>query len=135
MEGITLDFDRYPPNHGSVRGSRVRYSSIAAAIRDYGDTVDRIGPECGAIMHLRIDGDASSFEDRSLPVSALALRYNMYTLNPDAPGGLPDGWSLELSKVAPAFGRDGGAIQVKFVDDIDREVPLTDLRDLGLILK
>jgi hypothetical protein len=130
-----VNFDRYPPNHGSVRGSRVQYSTIAAAVRDYGATVDRIGPECGAIMHLRIDGNASTFEERSLPVSALSLRYTMYTLNPDAPGGLPEGWALELSKVAPAFGREGGAIQVKFVDDIGKEVPVSDLRDLGLVLK
>ncbi|PRY68837.1 uncharacterized protein DUF4237 [Glaciihabitans tibetensis] len=130
-----MDFDRYPPNHGSARGSIIRYSSIAAAVEDYGASVDRIGPECGATMHLRIDGNASSFEDRSLPVSALALRYNVYTLNPDAPGGLPDGWSLELSRVAPAFGRDGGAIQVKFIDDIDKEVSVSDARDLGLVIR
>lgn len=130
-----MSFDRYPPNHGSVPGTRVVYSSIEAAIGDYGATVDRIGPECGAVMQLRIDGVASSFEDRSLPVSALALKYNTYILNPDAPGGLPEGWGLELSKVAPAFGRDGGAIQVKFIDDISREVPISDLRDLGLIIR
>jgi hypothetical protein len=130
-----VSFDRYPPNHGAAAGTIIRYSSLTAAVEDYGNTVDRIGPECGATMHLRIDGNASSFEDRSLPVSALALGYNAYTINPDAPGGLPEGWTLELSGVAPAFGRDGGAIQVKFIDDIGREVPVSDARDLGLVIR
>jgi hypothetical protein len=130
-----VDFDRYPPNYGAAAGTRIRYSSIEAAVSDYGATIDRIGPECGAAVTLRIDGTAAAFEDRGLPLSAMAQRYHAYTLSPDAPGGLPAGWSLELSRVAPAFGRDGGAIQARFFDDTGKEVPVTDLRDLGIVTK
>lgn len=130
-----MSFDRYPANFGAVAGTRIQYTSIAAAAGDYGTTIDRIGPECGSLLHLRIDGEAASFEDRSLPVSALQQRYHTYTLNADAPGGLPEGWVLELSKVAAWFGRDGGAIQLRVIDDIGREVSVTDLRDLGIVTK
>lgn len=130
-----MDFDRYPPNYGAVAQTRIRYSTIQAAIDDYGATVDRIGPESGAVMTLRIDGAASVFEERGLPLSAMSQRYHAYTLNPEVPGGLPSGWAFELSRVAPAFGRDGGAIQLRFFDDVGKEVPVSDLRDLGIVTK
>lgn len=130
-----MSFDRYPENFGAVAGTRIQYNSVAAAIEDYGATVDRVGPECGGVLHLRIDGEASTFEDRSLPVSALQQRYHTYTLSAEAPGGLPTGWVLELSKVAPWFGRDGGAIQIRALDDTGKEVSVTDLRDLGIVTK
>ena len=132
-EAKPVSFDRYPPNNGATPGTKIHYSSIAAAVRDYGATIDRIGPETGSVMALRIDGVASSFEDRSLPVSALAEQYHAYEFNPDAE--LPAGWALELAQVGPGFGRDGGAIYVRFLDDTGKDVPVTDLRDLGMVVK
>jgi hypothetical protein len=128
-----VSFDRYPPNHGATRGTKIHYTSIAAAVGDYGATIDRIGPETGSVMALRIDGVASSFEDRSLPVSALAEQYHAYEFNPLAE--LPVGWVLELAQVGRGFGRDGGAIYVRFIDDTGKDVSVTDLRDLGMVVK
>jgi hypothetical protein len=129
---MSVSFDRYPPNNGATPGTIIHYSSIAAAVGDYGATIDRIGPETGSVMALRIDGTASFFEERSLPVSALAEQYHAYELNPSTE--LPAGWVVELAQVGPWFGRNGGAIYVRFLDDTRKDVPVTDLRDLGLVV-
>ncbi len=55
--------------------------------------------------------------------------YNSYTLT----GKLPEGWTIELSGVAPAFGRDGGGLQVVILDDLGNAVPISTM--LGKVLK
>jgi hypothetical protein len=127
--------DYYPPNNGAMPDTRIHFTSLAAMVGHYGDTVDRIGPETGSVMTLRIDGFASFFDQRSLPVTAMWERYFTYSLNPDVAGGLPDGWVLELSKAAPAFGRDGGGIHLRFFNEVGNDVSVTDLRDLGILKK
>lgn len=67
------------------------------------------------------DGQAISFEARSLPISSLELPYHSYTLT----GRLPDGWTIEVSEVASAFGRDGGGLQVVILDDLGDAVPIS----------
>lgn len=68
-------------------------------------------PNCvaasGKYLGVMPDGIAPSFESRGLPISSLELPYNQFELVE-----LPDGYSIEVSQIAPAFGRDGGALQV-----------------------
>jgi hypothetical protein len=135
LPGAVYGTDYYPPNNGAVSDTRIHYSSIAAMVRDYGDTVDRVGPETGSVMTLRVDGLASFFDQRSIPVTAMWERYFAYTLNPNVEGGLPAGWVLELSRASPAFGRGGGGIHLRFFNDVGDDVSVTDLRDLGILTK
>ena len=135
LPGAVYGLDYYPPNNGAMPDTRVHYSSLAGMVRDYGNTVDRIGPETGCVMSLRIDGFASFFDERSLPITAMWERYFSYEINPNVTGGLPEGWVLELSRAAPAFGRNGGAIHVRFFDDVGDDVSVADLRDLGILTK
>jgi hypothetical protein len=132
LPGAVYGLDYYPPNDGAVRGSRVHYSSISAAIRDYGATVDRIGPESGSVLTLRVDGVASFFDERSLPVTAMWERYHAYLLSAEVTD-MPTGWVLDMSRIAPAFGRNGGGINLRFLDDIGKDVSVTELRDLGIL--
>jgi hypothetical protein len=108
------NYDRYPFNDGAVRGTRVLYHDLGALIRDYGATLDRIGPESGKYLGLRVDGVAASFESRALPISSLAEQYHAYNLDPS--GQLPKDWHVEVSRIQHGVGRTGGEIQLRFLD-------------------
>ena len=41
-----------------------------------------------------------------------AIPYNAYEF-----GALPEGWTIEVSEVAPGVGHPGGSIQVRVFDD------------------
>lgn len=100
--------DFYPPNAGAVRGTRVEYSSIEAFIRDYGVHLDRLGGWDGKYLGLRPDGVSIDFESRGLPISALKENLQTYEFT----GVLPGMWKIEISEIAPAFGREGGGMQL-----------------------
>ncbi|OPX10073.1 hypothetical protein B1790_12720 [Mycobacterium sp. AT1] len=112
----------YPPNDGAVPGSRVIYDSGDAYLRDYGPYLDRIGDDNGAYLGVMPDGVPPSFEERGLPVASLNEPYNDFRLV-----NLPDGWKIEVSEIAPAFGRDGGALQVLIYDEFGQKVPIRKL--------
>lgn len=121
--------DNYPPNSGAVRGTRVVYDDYAALQRDYGTSVDRIGYPGGTYLGLRVDGISPPFEARSLPISSLGKPFATYDLT----GSLPPGWKIEVSEIAPAVGRAGGGVQVRYIDANGESVPVTDL--IGVVLK
>jgi hypothetical protein len=125
------DWTRFPFNDGAVRGTRVQYNDLGALIRDYGGTLDRIGPESGKYLGLRVDGVAAPFESRALPVSSLNEQYFSYDLNPS--GSLPPGWSVEVSRIQHGVGRVGGETQLKFFDEAGIEVPVENLHGSGIL--
>ena len=104
------------------------YESGSAFLRDYGHHLDRIGGPGGVYLGVMPEGVAPSFESRSLPVKSLELEYHAYTF-----GELPDGWSIEVSQIAPAFGRDGGALQVLVYNAEKVEVPVEQLLTDGIL--
>ena len=110
-------------------GTRVSDDSVDAFIRDYGPNLDRIGRPSGEYLAVMPDGAPISFEARSLPVTSLELPHHSYALT----GRLPEGWTIEISEVSPAFGRDGGGLQVLITDASGEAVSVSSL--LGKVLK
>ncbi|MGH3638623.1 MAG: TNT domain-containing protein, partial [Mycobacterium sp.] len=119
----------YPPNDGAVQDTRVGYSSMDSFVRDYGDHLDRLGKVDGDYLAVMPDGAPAPFEDRSLPIYNLTQPYHQYVLS----GSLPDGWTLEISEVAPAFGREGGGLQVLIMDSEGEKVTIAGLKEAGII--
>jgi len=128
-------WQNYPPNAGAVPGSRVEYNSMEAFVRDYGIPdrgvvpVDRLGKVDGDYLAVMPNDHPASFEQRSLPIYNLTQPYHQYGLT----GTLPDGWKIEVSEVAPAFGREGGGIQVLVVDSDGANVLVSRLEKMGLL--
>lgn len=123
------NWDNYPPNDGAVRGSRIVYENLGAFIRDYGDQLDRIGPPRGDYLALKPDGLSASFEQRSLPVRSLANDVYDYEFT----GYLPSGWTVEISKIAPAFGRPGGGFQILVHNEVGDVIRVADLEEMGVL--
>ena len=115
-------WENYPPNDGALPGTRVVYDSGEAFVRDYGPFMDRIGSEAGRYLGVMPDGIAPAFESRSLPISSLNQPYNAYNFV-----SLPEGWSIEVSQIAPAFGRDGGSLQVLVYNESGQKMSIRDL--------
>ncbi|MCL2454806.1 MAG: Imm61 family immunity protein [Micrococcales bacterium] len=109
---------RYPSNDGATPGTIVAYHDVEALVRDYGSHLDRIGRPTGEYLGLRPDGVPATFEQRSLPVTSLDQAYHQYQLT----GHLPDGWRIEVSEIAPGFGRPGGGIQLQVLDETTKPV-------------
>lgn len=101
----------FPGNHGAVPGTRVAYSDMRYFLRDYGPQLDRIGDDEGAYLAVVENGQPASWEGRALHVNSLGDPYHTYTLS-----NLPDGWTIEVSEVAPGLGQRGGSLQVRIFD-------------------
>jgi hypothetical protein len=122
------EWENYPPNDGAVAGTRVVYDSGKAYLRDYGPHLDRIGGDSGEYLGVVPDRVPPAFEDRGLPISSLNSPYKEFSLE-----ALPGGWTIEISKIAPAFGRDGGALQVLICDELGRKVSVEQLLENGVL--
>jgi Tuberculosis necrotizing toxin len=122
------EWENYPPNDGAVPYTRIVYDSGEAYLRDYGPYLDRIGEDYGTYLGVMPDGEAPSFEGRSLPISSLNLPYSRFVLNM-----LPDGWNIEISQIAPAFGRDGGELQVLIYNELGRKQSVAQLLEDGVL--
>lgn len=120
----------FPGNHGAVPHTRVEYTNAAAYVRDYGSLLDRIGDTNGKYLAVMEDGQPASWEERALHVSSLRDPYNAYNF-----GQLPQGWSIEVSKVGPGVGQPGGSIQVRILDDAGDARPVEDLTRIGVLRK
>ena len=46
---------------------------------------------------------------------------------------LPDGWSIEVSEIAPAFGREGGGLQALIYNAAGEKVPVRQLLEDGVL--
>lgn len=131
----TEHFDHYPPNDGAVRDGKILYDSPEAFMRDYGYGpdhavgFDRLGDENGKYLGVKVDDQPSSFESRGLPISSLTKPYFEYMFT----GKLPAGWHIEISEAAPAFGREGGAYQVRVFDERNIELRISELKEAKVI--
>ncbi len=101
----------FPGNSGAVPGTRVAYSDLRYFVRDYGARLDRIGDDEGAYLAVMENAQAASWEERALHVNSLGDTYQAYTLSK-----LPEGWTIEVSEVAPGLGQPGGSLQVRIFD-------------------
>jgi hypothetical protein len=128
-------WQNYPLNDGAVPGTKVSYHSMDPFIRDYGVPadgvvpVDRLGKIDGDYLGVMSDGVPAPFEDRSLPIYNLTQPYREYVLT----GSLPEGWTIEVSEVAPAFARDGGGIQILVRDADGTSVTVSGMREAGIL--
>jgi hypothetical protein len=115
---------RYPDNDGAVLGRRLHFNDVAAFQKHYGDALDRFG---GDGKYFSPEG--TSFEDRALAPGSLGDPYHRLQLT----GELPPNWKIEVSQVAPAFGRDGGGLQIRILDANDQALRMSELEKLGLL--
>ncbi|GEK23166.1 TNT domain-containing protein [Cellulomonas xylanilytica] len=102
---------RWPPNRGAVSGTRVQFTDADRFVDSYGEKFDRVGRPSGAFLGIP---PGASFGSRALPPSTLDESLTSYTFNRRA---LPPDVTIEVSQIAPAFGRPGGALQVRFIKD------------------
>jgi hypothetical protein len=115
---------RYPDNDGAVLGRRLHFTDVAAFQKHYGDALDRFG---GDGKYFSPEG--TSFEDRALAPGSLGDPYHRLQLT----GELPPNWKIEVSQVAPAFGRDGGGLQIRILDANGQALRMSELEKLGLL--
>lgn len=120
----------FPLNDGAVPGTRVAYTDRAGYLKDYGPLLDRIGSDNGKYLAVMQDGKPASWEQRALHVDSLREPYRAYTF-----GDLPDGWSIEVSEVAPGVAQPGGSIQVRVFDDEGVVRRVTELTKIGVLRK
>ncbi|WP_028047832.1 TNT domain-containing protein [Cellulomonas sp. URHE0023] len=116
---------RWPPNGGAVPGSRVLYSDPEEFVSVYGNQLDRVGGEGGGFLGIPPD---VPFAQRSLPPTTLDDPLHQYAFT----GKLPSGVTIEVSEIAPAFGRPGGGIQVRFMEGT-KSLTVKQLRELGVL--
>jgi Tuberculosis necrotizing toxin len=117
---------RYPDNGGAVVGRRLHFTDVTEFQKHYGDALDRFG---GDGKYFSPEG--TSFEERALPPGSLGDPYHRLQLT----GQLPPDWKIEVSQVAPAFGRDGGGLQIRILDANGQAMRMSELQDLGIVKK
>jgi hypothetical protein len=113
---------------GALEGTKVAFNDLEQYSRFYGQQIDRIGDDTGTYLAVMEDGKPAFWEDRSLHVDSLSKALHAYTID-----HLPDGWRIEVSKIEPAVGQPGGAIQVRIVDDANVVVSVEELRRTGVL--
>ena len=74
-----------------------------------GRIIDRVGKNTGGWLA----PEGTPFGARGLPGESLGDEYHAYRVH--ARMGLPPGWSIEESEVAPWFGQPGGGIQYRLI--------------------
>jgi Tuberculosis necrotizing toxin len=117
---------RYPGNEGAVPKRRLDFTDVAQFKAHYGDVLDRFGGENGKYF----SPDGTPFEARALPPGSLGQPYVRMRL-----GDLPPNWKVEVSEVAPAFGREGGGLQIRVLDNNGQAVTMAELRKQGIVQK
>ena len=117
---------RYPDNGGAVKGRRLNFTDVAEFQKHYGDVLDRFG---GDGKYFSPDG--TPFEARALPPGSLGDPYQRLRLT----GELPANWKIEVSEVAPAFGREGGGLQIRVLDANGQAMRMSELQDHGILRK
>ena len=116
---------RYPGNEGAVAGRRLDFVSVEQFQAHYGDVLDRLGSERGGYLSL----PGTTFEERALPPGSLRQPYLTMRLT----GELPPNTVIEVSEVAPAFGRPGGGLQVRILDAHGQAFTVSELGNQGII--
>lgn len=111
----------YPGNDGGKLGTFVEFDNLADFKAHYGESLDRFGGDGGSFLSF----PEMSFESRSLPPGNLRDPYSVFEVG----DRLPDGYRIEVSEIAPAFGRDGGGLQVRILDASGIPIPVERLLD------
>ncbi|WP_309133731.1 glycohydrolase toxin TNT-related protein [Cellulomonas sp.] len=117
---------RWPPNDGAVPGSKHEFTSTSDFRNAYGDGLDRVGLPDGSYLGFP---PGAPWGDRALFPSSLDDPVDAYRLA----GDLPDGWRIQVSEIAPAFGQPGGGMQVLVFNDKNKTVPVTELINAGIL--
>ena len=119
-----LEWDHYPDNAGAVDGSIRHYGTLGDLLTDFPDLqLDRIGANTGTYF----SPEGTPWHMRSLPVNTLGKELHRFDLRE-----LPENWHVEVSEIAPAFGRPGGGTQIRFLDEDGQPVRADKL--LGSVL-
>ncbi len=84
-----------------------------------------MGDERGGYLSL----PGTTFEERALPPGSLNQPYLTMRLT----GELPPNTVIEVSEVAPAFGQQGGGLQIRILDPSGQAMSITELRKQGII--
>ena len=116
---------RYPGNEGAVAGRRLDFVTVEQFQAHYGDVLDRLGSERGGYLSL----PGTTFEERALPPGSLRQPYLTMRLT----GELPPNTVIEVSEVAPEFGRPGGGLQVRILDAHGQAFTVSELKNQGII--
>ncbi len=75
-------------------------------------------------------GTPATWEERGLPVGTLASKDHTYTFT----GKLPSDMTVQISKIAPAFGQPGGGLQVLVLNSKGESVSVADLIKKGILV-
>ncbi|MFK4299238.1 hypothetical protein ABH924_004419 [Arthrobacter sp. GAS37] len=119
---------RWPLNDGKVPGSEHLYTDMNEFIAQYGPKTDRIG--------MAEDGGGKYFAPQGTPTGQRSLDLSFQTKvlhDYEFTGTLPDGWTVESSKVEPAFGQDGGGTQFRILNEKGNPVDVDELKNEGVI--
>ncbi len=103
------------------------------ACKNYdGDVMsDMVASACGSLaMMTSVLVSPDGIYEYEAAHGTVQKHYYKYQLT----GLLPPGWSIEVSEVAPAFGRPGGATQLRFFDHDDITVAIGKLLDVGALV-
>ncbi|WP_277243519.1 glycohydrolase toxin TNT-related protein [Mycolicibacterium obuense] len=92
-----------------------------------GLVLDRLGHPGGGWL----SPEGTTYEERALPPTSLEKDYFRYEVNTSVP--LPDGWSIEASRVAPWFGQPGGGIQYRLLAPEGDRPSVQRLIDIGFL--
>ncbi|MFC8681189.1 glycohydrolase toxin TNT-related protein [Microbacterium ureisolvens] len=121
--GSTYGNMHWAPNDGAVFGTRVRITDLQTFDRVAGNLhIDRLGRLSGSYMGL----GGGTFAERGLPPNQVGQNEFWHvSLRPGAQ--LPAGWSIEVSRIAPAYGQPGGGLQIVVRDANGEGVKLDEL--------
>jgi hypothetical protein len=108
-EARNVDADgnlRWAPNDGASAGSRIIYTDGAAFLNDFGTLqLDRLGATDRG-SYFGVGG--GTFDARALPPGQ-ASTDELWEFDFRQ---LPAGWEMEIARISPAYGRDGGGLQL-----------------------
>lgn len=98
---------RYPGNDGAAKGTRIHFDDPTVFAQYYSTTIDRMGSDWGNYFAF----PGTSFEQRGLPPTNLRDPYSVFELDT---GALKEhGYSIEISRIDPAFAQPGGGLQIQ----------------------
>ncbi|WP_156364484.1 TNT domain-containing protein [Curtobacterium sp. Leaf261] len=108
----TRGWVRYPGDAGAALGERIDFTDPTRFGEHYSTTIDRFGGENGSFLSF----PGTSFEERAIAPGSLRQDYHQYSIDLDA--AKANGWTIEVSRVAPALGQPGGGLQVRLLDGV-----------------
>jgi hypothetical protein len=120
----------WPPNQGAVRGTKLDYSCAHKFLRDFGDTIDRLGERNGGYFGLVEDKAPATYEARAIHYGSLYHPLRAYTVKPDK---FPKTWRIRVMDTAPALGQPGGSVGLIFLDETGHAMPVDDLFKKGVL--